>query len=133
MCSNDFALDCSNAAIVSKKPAAIYLKNNNSKINILRDREFLKSREVLLSKKKQLVLEEAKGNQPHAANELSEAEEDICCFALVNLVIKTLRHFNVQFGGYWHFSLDSEHETKAKYSDAETLFFKQTEKLATKF
>ena len=54
-----------------------YLNDKNSKLNILKDREFLKSREVLLSKKKQLVFEEAKGNSPHAAKELSNAEEDL--------------------------------------------------------
>ena len=53
-----------------------YLNDKNSKLNILKDWEFLKSREVLLSKKKQLVFEEAKGNRPHAAKELSNAEED---------------------------------------------------------
>lgn len=54
-----------------------YLNDKNSKLNILKDREFHKSREVLLSKKKQLVFEEAKGNRPHAAKELSNTEEDL--------------------------------------------------------
>ena len=54
-----------------------YLNDKNSKLNILKDWEFLKSREVLLSKKKQLVFEEAIGNRPHAAKELSNAEEDL--------------------------------------------------------
>ena len=54
-----------------------YLKNKNSKLNILKDQEFFKSKEVLLSKKKQLVFEEAKGNCPHAAKELSNAKEDL--------------------------------------------------------
>ena len=54
-----------------------YLNDKNSKINILKDQQFQKSREVLLSKKKQLVVEEAKGNRPHAAKELSNAEEDL--------------------------------------------------------
>ena len=53
------------------------MNDKNSKINILKDREFLKSREVLLSKKKQLVVEKAKINRPHAAKELSDAEEDL--------------------------------------------------------
>ena len=54
-----------------------YLSDKNSKLNILKDREFVKSREVLLSEKKQLVFEEAKGNRSHAAKELSSAEEDL--------------------------------------------------------
>ena len=54
-----------------------YLNNKNSKLNILKDQEFFKSKEVLLSKKKQLVFEEAKGNCPHAAKELSNAKEDL--------------------------------------------------------
>ena len=49
----------------------------NSKTNILKDREFLKSREVLLSKKKQFGFAEAKGNRTNAARELSKAEEDL--------------------------------------------------------
>ena len=53
----------------------------------------------------------------------------ICCFAPVKLVVKILKHFNVQFGGNWHFTLDSMPETKAEYSDGETLFFKETAKL----
>ena len=43
-----------------------YLNDKNSKLNILKDREFLKSGEVL-SKKKKLVFEEANGNRLHAA------------------------------------------------------------------
>lgn len=54
-----------------------YLNDKNSKINFLKDREFLKSREVLLSKQKQLVVEEAKGNCPHAAQELSDVGHDL--------------------------------------------------------
>ena len=54
-----------------------YLKDKNSKLNTLKDREFLKSREVLLSTEKQLVFEEAKGNRPPAAKELSNPEEDL--------------------------------------------------------
>ena len=54
-----------------------YLNDKNSKLNILKDQEFLKSREVLLCKKKQLVFEEAKGNRQHAAKELSNTEEDV--------------------------------------------------------
>lgn len=46
---------------------------------------------------------------------------------------KTLTHSNVQFGGYWHFTLDSVPETRAENSNEETLFFKQTAKLAMKF
>ena len=60
-----------------KKKTEYDVHDKNSKLNILKDREFLKSREVLLSKKKQLICEEAKGNRPHAAKELSNAEEDL--------------------------------------------------------
>ena len=44
-----------------------YLNDKTSKLN----------REVLLHRKKQLVFEEAKGNRPHVAKELSNAEEDL--------------------------------------------------------
>ena len=56
-----------------------------------------------------------------------------CCFAPVNLAMKTLKRSNAQFGGYWHFTLDSVPETKAENSNGETLFFRKTTKLATKF
>lgn len=54
-----------------------YINDKNSNINILKDQEFQKSREVLLSKKKQLVVEQGKGNHPQAATELTDAEEDL--------------------------------------------------------
>lgn len=54
-----------------------YLNDKGSKLNILKDQEFSKSREVLSSKKKQLVEESAKGNRPRAARELCEEEEDL--------------------------------------------------------
>ena len=53
-----------------------YLNDKGSKLNILKDQEFSKSRQVLLAKKKQLVEESAKGNRPRAAQELSEGEEE---------------------------------------------------------
>ncbi|XP_068723969.1 uncharacterized protein [Montipora capricornis] len=53
-----------------------YLKGKGSKLNILKDKEFSKSREVLLAKKKQLVEKSAKGNRPRAAREITEEEED---------------------------------------------------------
>ena len=53
-----------------------YLKDNGSKLNILKDKEFSKSREVQLVKKKQLVEESAKGNCPRAAREITEEEEE---------------------------------------------------------
>ncbi|XP_044178600.1 uncharacterized protein LOC122960461 [Acropora millepora] len=54
-----------------------YLKDKGSKLNILKDTDFSKSREVLLAKKKQLVEESAKGNRPRAAREITEEEEDL--------------------------------------------------------
>ena len=54
-----------------------YINDKNSNVNILKDQEFQKSREVLLSKKKQLVVEQGKGNHPQAATELTDAEEDL--------------------------------------------------------
>lgn len=54
-----------------------YLNDKQSTINILKDKEFIKSREVLSSKKKQLVEVNAKGNRPQAARELTEEEEDL--------------------------------------------------------
>ena len=48
------------------------------KINIKKYKRFsLECREVHLSKKKQLVFEEAKDNRQHALKELSKAQEDL--------------------------------------------------------
>ena len=52
-----------------------YLHEKGSLINILRDNEFSKSREVLAAKRKNLV-RQGKGNCPNATRELTEAEED---------------------------------------------------------
>ena len=54
-----------------------YLNDKNSKMNIMKDQEFSKSREVLLSKKRQLVEVYAKGNRPQVARQVSEEEEDL--------------------------------------------------------
>lgn len=54
-----------------------YLNDKNSNINILKDQEFQKARDVLLSKKTQLLVEQGKGNHPQAATELTNAEEDL--------------------------------------------------------
>ena len=43
------------------------LNISNSTLNIFKDAEFAKSREVLLARKRQLVEDYAKGNRPQAA------------------------------------------------------------------
>lgn len=53
------------------------LNDKNSNINILKDQEFQKFREVLLSKKKQLLVEQGKGNHPKATTELTGVEEGL--------------------------------------------------------
>ena len=78
-----------------------YLNNKNSKLNILKDQEFFKSKEVLLSKKK-LMLQK---NYP--------TPKKTCYFAQVNLVLKTLKPSNAQFGGFWHCTLESVPKMKA--------------------
>ena len=54
-----------------------FLNDKNSKMNIIKDHEFSKSREVLSSKKKQLCEVHAKGNRPQAARQITEEEEDL--------------------------------------------------------
>ncbi|KAK3715342.1 hypothetical protein QZH41_001343 [Actinostola sp. cb2023] len=54
-----------------------YLNDKQSNINIFKDQEFAKSREVLKAKKKQLVERNAKGNRPQAAHGLTDEEEDL--------------------------------------------------------
>jgi len=53
----------------------LYLHGKGSLINILKDNEFSKSREVLSAKRKNLV-RQGKGNCPNATRELTEAKED---------------------------------------------------------
>ena len=43
----------------------------------MKDQEFTKSREVLSARKRDLVVNNAKGNRPQAASELIEDEEDL--------------------------------------------------------
>ena len=52
-----------------------HLHEKGSLINILKDNEFSKSREVLAAKRKNLV-RQGKGNRPNVSRELTEAEED---------------------------------------------------------
>ena len=47
------------------------------KINFVTDKEFEKSREILLFKKKHLVVEEANDNRPHATKKVSDVKEDL--------------------------------------------------------
>lgn len=53
-----------------------YLNDQNSLINIYKDQAFNKAREVLSAKRKEVVRENAKGNRPQAARELTADEED---------------------------------------------------------
>ena len=52
-----------------------YLQEKGSSFNILKDKEFSKSRNVLAAKRKNLTLQ-GKGNYPNASRELTTAEED---------------------------------------------------------
>ena len=53
-----------------------YLNDKGSTINLLKDERFKTSREVLSAKKKELVVQNAKGNRPQAAREVTSKEED---------------------------------------------------------
>ena len=53
-----------------------YLSEKGSSVNILKDKDFEKSRKVLSAKRKSLVHEHGKGNKPQAATALEDDEED---------------------------------------------------------
>ena len=53
-----------------------YLSEKGSSVNILKDKDFEKSRKVLSAKRKSLVHEHGKGNKPQAATALEDAEDD---------------------------------------------------------
>ena len=54
-----------------------YLDDNDSSTNVMKDQQFNKSREVLSARKRDLVVNNAKGNRPQAARELREDKEDL--------------------------------------------------------
>ena len=54
-----------------------YLNSKNSTLNLLTDQDFIKSREVLVAKKRHLVENHAKGNRPQTTRTTTEAEEDL--------------------------------------------------------
>ena len=54
-----------------------YLNDNNSSANVMKHQEFAKSREVLSARKRDLVVNNAKGSRPQAARELTEDEQDL--------------------------------------------------------
>ena len=56
------------------------LKDNHSNTNILKHQKFAKSREVLTARKRDLVVNNAKGNRPQAARELTKGEENLALF-----------------------------------------------------
>ena len=53
-----------------------YLSEKGSSVNILKDKDFEKSRKVLAAKRKLLVHEHGKGNKPQAATALEDEKED---------------------------------------------------------
>lgn len=53
-----------------------YLSDKGSSVNILKDKDFEKSRKVLAEKRKSLIYEHSKGNKPQAARALEDEEED---------------------------------------------------------
>ena len=53
-----------------------FLNESGSKLNIGEGDGFNLSREVLSAKRRQLVVEHCKGNEPQATRKLTEAEED---------------------------------------------------------
>ena len=53
-----------------------YLSEKGSPVNILKDKDFEKSRKVLAAKRKSLIHEHGKGNKPQAAMALEDEEED---------------------------------------------------------
>lgn len=54
-----------------------YLEEKNSTFNLFQDMEFVKSREVFLAKKRELVEKYAKGNRPQAVRSITLSEEDL--------------------------------------------------------
>ena len=81
-----------------------FLNFANSPLNIFKDQEFAKSREVLVARKRQLVESFAKGNRPQSARALTEAEEDLL-FEKGLLETTSQKFYREQFGGLYLFTL----------------------------
>ena len=77
-----------------------HLNNKNSGLNLFKDLEFTKSREVLLAKKRELVEKFPKGNLPQAARCLTEAEED-CYLKPNSLATMTPKCSRVYLARFW--------------------------------
>ncbi|XP_067030881.1 uncharacterized protein KIAA1958-like [Acropora muricata] len=54
-----------------------YLKDKNSSFNLFQDMKFAKSREVLLSKKREVIEKHAEGNRPQAVGSVTSSEQDL--------------------------------------------------------
>ena len=76
-----------------------HLHEEGSLINILKDNEFSKSREVLAAKRKNRV-RQGKGNRPNATRELTEAEED-ALFENGQFGVRILNHYKGLCGGFF--------------------------------
>ena len=64
----------------------------------MEDQEFAKSREALSDHKRDLVVNNAKGNRPQAARELTEDEKDLL-FQQVSLGRTTPKFYSVRCSG----------------------------------
>jgi len=53
-----------------------YLNDNNCRTNVMKDQEFAKSREFFSARRRDLVVNNAKGNGPQEACVLTEDKED---------------------------------------------------------
>ena len=89
-----------------------YLNDKNYKMNILKDHEFQSPGKFFFQKRNSWVLKKLEVVVPMPRKNYPMLK--ICCFAPVNLAMKTLSRSNAQFGGYWHFILNSVHEAKAE-------------------
>ena len=76
-----------------------HLHEKGSLINILKDNEFSKSREVLAAKRKNLV-RQGKGNRPNATRELTEAKK-MHFLKMASSVFRILNHYKGLCGGFF--------------------------------
>ena len=96
------------------------LKDNNSNTNILKDQEFAKSKEVLTARKRDLVVNNAKGNRPQAPRELTKGEEDLL-FQTGQFGEDDPKFSSAQFGGCGHYISVLDHEMRAGNFSGELL------------
>ncbi len=90
-----------------------FLSDNKSQLNILRDKEFEMSRQVLAAKRKRLANKAGKENKQMRLAVSRKNKKRTNCLNADSLVCLDQKSSREPCGGFWHSTLASGRETKA--------------------